>query len=129
MKTFKNYMVIDVTNEDWCLAEFQDYEKAKDFIKAVVLKDSEQLEIWGTDEDPDTYTSCRTVYIRNLKKGVAVDIAKLEEKNPDILNLAYKLFDEEGEESVEELVVDLSTVSGCHDIIKFLLDTIESILN
>lgn len=133
MAKYKNYMVMEIiengTMEDWCIGEFDKEEEAVSFANAYTLErrqspedDGEvvKIEVWGTDEDPDTFTSCTTVYSRNLKETP-------EERK--VKDLASRVFDlvapwdreDETEESTAELIKNDPLA-----VIEFLLDQIEN---
>ena len=132
---YNNYMVQEINkdNEDWTVAVFQDYKEAVKFAEAYIPKEAKLIEIWATDEDTSTFSSCDTVYIRNLEYGNSVDLIELNDSDQftalSITSLAYKLYDEEGEATPEEYISMLQTIKGCHSIIEYLLETIDDILN
>lgn len=127
MKKYKNYMVIEFNedDEDWMVAEFQDYKKAIDFAESYVPKNSRRIEIWGTDEDTDTYKFADTLYVRSVIYDTSVDLTK--DENSIIKTLADRIYDEEGD-PYNEIIAQLSTLGGCHAMIEYLLETIDSIL-
>ena len=132
MKNYEHYMIIAKFNEsancpdEWMLAEFPYYAPAISFCDAFIpFNDIEKIEIQGTNEPVDSYLSADTLYIRDLKKGTSLDLTALD---PRIENIAARLYDEEDTETMEDIELSLSTVSGCHDIIIYLLNTIDSIL-
>lgn len=124
---YKNYMVMEFNedDEDWAVAEFQDYKKALDFAETYVPKEAKRIEIWGTDEDPDTFKFCESLHVRSLTYGASVDLT--DEKNSILKTLADRIYDEEGD-PYNEIVAQLSTLGGCHAMIEYLLETIDSIL-
>lgn len=140
MKRYKNYMVVEFYNDeeditDWVVGDFTDYdyEAAVNFCKHYVSRHGVRLEIQGTDEDIDTCVNIETVLIRDLKTDTYIDVQELTDKDPRILKIAMdeNLWDEgrEGEDGIKENIMRLSTLSGCYDIIEFLLQTIDDILN
>jgi hypothetical protein len=79
MAKYKNYMVMEIiengTMGDWCIGEFDKEEEAISFANAYTLErrqspedDGEvvKIEVWGTNEDPDTFTGCSTIFSRSL---------------------------------------------------------------
>lgn len=138
MKEYRHYMIMEICkdNEDWMIAELQDYQKAKDFTEAYISKTGERIEIWGTDEAPDTFKSCSTLYIRNLTYGTSINYAEMTDtERQEAINLtsfASKVYDAEGgdggADSLNEIVTQLKSLKGCYNIIEYLLSTIDSIL-
>lgn len=126
MREYKNYMVMEMGITEWMIANFDSYNKAVEFCKAYIPKDANRVEVWGTDEDTDTFMDADTLYIRDLKKNTAVDLGKVSDK---VLGLASRLYDEEMEERFEDVVANLTTLDGCYDTIEYLLNTIDEILN
>lgn len=140
MKRYKNYMVVEIFDEDyeineWVVADFSDYnyDAAVAFCKAYISRHAVRLEIQGTDEDTDTCVSIETVFIRDLKTETCIDVQELKDKDPRIIKIAMdeNLWDQgrEGKDGIKENIMRLSTLSGCYDIIQYLLATIEDILN
>ena len=139
-KSYKNYMVMEISEEpidgipDWMVACFSDHNTAKAFADAFIPKtDIDRIEIWGTDEDTDTYKSADTLYIRNLTDGTCTD---LDEFDPYVANLAVRIrrteerlcspgLEEEELSPTTEIAKFLETVEGCHSMIEYLLDNIE----
>lgn len=78
MKTYKNYLV-ETSKHDWTYGFFTDFETAKTFSRQLTVKDADFIEVIGTDEDPDTFTSCETVFIwdvsgsKEIYKGYGID--------------------------------------------------------
>lgn len=73
--TYKYYMVMEIIEngsfDDWCVGEFRSKEEAVRFADAYTpcpREDGEviRIEIWGTDEEPDTFKFCDEVYKRTL---------------------------------------------------------------
>lgn len=126
MREYKNYMVMEMGITEWMIANFNSYDEAVKFCNAYIPKEADKLEVWGTDEDTDTFLDADTLYIRDLKKNTAVDLGKVPDK---VLGLASRLYDEEMEESYGDVVATLSTIDGCHDPIEYLLNTIDDILS
>ena len=127
MKKYNNYMVQEIfedEGQEWTVAVFTDYKKAVDFTEAYVPKEGKRIEIWGTDEDTDTFLTADTLYVRNLENGASVD---LEGLNPKVKELADRIYDEEGD-PYNVILTDLLTLEGCYQTIEYLLDTIDSIL-
>ena len=116
----KTFLVIDTTHEDWCICTTSDIGYAVAICKTIQPHGCKELQIWATEEDPDTAVTFDTVYRYDVEHGEEI-ISKERE-------LAFRLYDEEGDETVEEIEKKLKTVSGCHDVIEYLLETIDSIL-
>lgn len=126
MREYKNYMVMEMGVTEWMIANFNSYDMAVAFCNAYIPREADKLEVWGTDEDTDTFLDADTLYIRDLKKNTAVDLGKVSDK---VSELASRLYDEEMEESYGDVVATLSTIDGCHDTIEYLLNTIDDILS
>lgn len=137
MKTYKNYMVVEYYEDEditeWVIGDFTDFEAAKAFCEAYISRHGKRIEIQGTDEDLDVCVNIDTVYIKDVASGSCVNVQELREYNPRLLKIAMdeSLWDEgrEGEDGIKENIMRLSTLSGCYDIIEFLLQTIDDILN
>lgn len=126
MREYKNYMVMEMGLTEWMIANFNSYDMAVEFCKAYIPKDANRVEVWGTDEDTDTFMDADTLYIRDLKANTCVDLGDVSEK---VFGLASRLYDEEMEERFEDVVASLTTLDGCYDTIEYLLNTIDEILN
>ena len=63
---YKYYLVQD-PDALWTYGIFTDYEKARDFIVSLCLPGFPVLEIFGTNENPDTYLPGDTLLIYNPK--------------------------------------------------------------
>lgn len=127
MKEYKNYMVQEIfedEGQEWTVAVFTDYKKAVDFTEAYAPKEGKRIEIWGTDEDTDTFLIAETLYVRNLENGTSVNLDGL---NPKVKELADRIYDEEGD-PYNVILTDLLSLEGCYQTIEYLLDTIDSIL-
>jgi hypothetical protein len=127
MKEYKNYMVQEIfedEDQEWTVAVFTDYKKAVDFTEAYAPKEGKRIEIWGTDEDTDTFLTAETLYVRNLENGTSVNLDGL---NPKVKELADRIYDEEGD-PYNVILTDLLSLEGCYQTIEYLLDTIDSIL-
>lgn len=127
MTKFKNYMVMEIiengTLEDWCIGEFDKEEEAVSFAKAYTLErrqsprdDGEvvKIEVWGTDEDPDTFTSCSTVYSRNLK-----------DNKPTLAERILSLVDPWERDEVNLASIEKAIKEDPASVIEMLLNTIE----
>ena len=126
MREYKNYMVLEISITEWMIANFSSYDEAVKFCNAYIPKEADKIEVWGTDEDTDTFTDAHTLYIRDLNNNTSVDLCKVPDK---VLGLASLLYDEEMEERFEDVVASLTTLDGCYDTIEYLLNTIDEILN
>lgn len=134
-ETYKYYMVMEVSDNpsdgltDWMIACFSDLKTAKAFADEFIPKtDINRIEIWGTDQDPQDFTSCEAVYVRDVATGSTICFDEIgDEKAERIKNLAYRLSDEEGD-TPQQIAAQLVTLDGCHEIIEYLLETIDSIL-
>lgn len=129
MAKYKNYMVMEIiengTIEDWCIGVFKSEKSAVELAKTYTpypREDGEvaKVEVWGTDEDPDTYTWFGMVYSRNLKEPPE------ERKLKDLASRVFDLVapwdrEDETEESTAELIK-----SDPLAVIEFLLDQIEN---
>ena len=135
MKSYKNYMVMEMSDEpddgltDWMIACFSDRKTAKAFADAFIPKVCiDRIEIWGTDQDPEDFTACETIYIRDMATGSIADLEEMGEKKASrITDLANRLSDEEGD-TPQKITAQLTSLEGCYDIIEYLLETIDSIL-
>lgn len=133
---YRNYMVMELSNEphdgleEWMIACFSDYKTAKAFAEAFLPKtDVDRIEIWGTNQDPEDFTSRDTVYIRDMVTGSAIDFDEIgDEKAKRIKDIAYKLSDEEGD-TPQEITAQLASLDGCYGIIEYLLEIQDEILN
>ena len=88
---YRNYMVVELSSEphdgleEWMIACFPDYKTAKAFAEAFLPKtDVDRIEIWGTNQDPEDFTSCDIVYIRDMVTGAAIDFDEIGDEIPDI---------------------------------------------
>lgn len=119
-----NYMVSAIYKDgtSWMYSYFDDIATAKMFCDSLIpANDPVTVEIWGTNEDVNTFHDAETLYIRELATEKKTDLTKVRE-------LARRLYDEESGESLMDIKKDLMTVDGCHKYIEYLLDTIDSIL-
>lgn len=125
---YKNYLVIEKkkAGDEWTVATFNNESSAIDFCNAYTPQAADLVEVWGTDEDPDTFLTADTVYIKDVKTG---ETFRPAEADNYVKNLASRLYDEEGGETVEEITADLMTLKGCYTTINYLLHTIDDILD
>ena len=135
MKTYKNYMVVETTKNDidWTIAVFNDFESAVTFCDSYIPRDAHFVEIQATDEDVDICVNIDLLYVRDVKTGVSTNIQVLAESDSRVKKIAMdeQLWDEgrTGSDGYIENLMALSTLSGCYDIIEYLLNTITEILN
>ena len=138
MKRYKNYIVVEYYDDeeditDWVIGDFTDFETARAFCEAYISRHGTRIEVQGTDEDIDVCVNIETVYIKDVASGSCVNVQELKAENPRVLKIAMdeNLWDEgrEGQEGIVENLMRLSNLSGCYDIIEYLLKTIEDILN
>ena len=128
METYNYYLVMEVDhykNEDpWMVACFTNYDKAVEFANHYIPREDSLIEIFGTNEDPNTYITCVIVYARNPKTGDLIKLGDLSGVYPKAVEIALKLA-EDGE-PIEAILASLTTVSGCLDRISYLLDRIKN---
>lgn len=137
MKTYKNYMVVEYYEDeditDWVIGDFSDFETARAFCEAYISRHGKRIEVQGTDEDLDVCVNIDTLYVKDVASGSCVNFQELKEYNPRLLKIAMneQLWDEgrEGQERIITNLIGLSNLSGCYNIIEYLLQTIDDILN
>lgn len=70
MKKFNYYLVDEVKNgEQWTIYAGTDLKTAETILNNIAPKDCDALELLGTDEEPDTYTTAET--LKRLYIGTA----------------------------------------------------------
>lgn len=116
MKTYKNYLVQDI-DTTWTYGVFDTFAKALQFINTLSLPESPVLEIFGTDEDPDTYLTGDTLFVKGESEIIVLDTRKL-----NIAKRIYKL--EKAQDWTDEA---FSVIENCKmlDNEEDLLRTIE----
>ena len=77
MKAYKNYLIlIETANYDgWCIYETQDQAEAVKVYEGLFFpSEVTAVELFGTDEDPDTYLTGETIRKRGAANGTAYEI-------------------------------------------------------
>lgn len=65
----KNYLLVAIYangESDVILTAFNDPAYIIGIAKVIYIRNAEKIEVWQTDQAPDTFTDARTVYSRNL---------------------------------------------------------------
>ena len=89
MRLYKYYLVQPVEGDSWTYGIFSTYGKAHQFITNLILPDSPVLEIFGTDDAPDTYLTGETLFIYNSATG---EIIPPDSINTPVYNLAKRVY-------------------------------------
>lgn len=129
MKTYKYYLVQDIEAK-WTYGVFNNFGKAHIFIQGLILPDFPILEIFGTDENPETYLTGDVLYVYDSKSGG--DILP-ESCNSSVFKLATRInkimknqdWTEEAD-SLIEIYNSLNDKEGLYSMVEFLTAELES---
>lgn len=104
--SYKNYMVMEISEEpvdgltDWMIACFSDYEIAKFYADAFCPKiDIDRIEIWGTNQDPQDFTSCEIIYTRGEEQLTDSNFNGISKK----IDLISKMIGEETDKFLDDV--------------------------
>ena len=124
-KTYKNYLVQTVADGGgWTYGVFPTFEKAHDFIQNIILPEKTVLEIFGTDDDPDTYLTGETIIYYDTTTGGFILPVNLR-----VFKLAKRIYKYEKANAWAE--DDADTLAGITDRLQNkddLLDIIEYLI-
>ena len=82
----KTFLVIDRTHDDYCIMQTEDPTLAIGTCQVIAPYECKLLEVWKTEEDPDTATDFETVYRWDVETGKQLPTEDLSMKM--ILNSA-----------------------------------------
>lgn len=128
MKTYKHYLVQDIEAK-WTYGVFDYYGKAHTFIQGLILPDSPILEIFGTDENPETYLTGDTLYILDTKTNQEITPEFCNSPDFRLAKRIYKLIKKQdwtGEaDSLSEIYNALNCKEGLYSMVEFLTAELE----
>ena len=65
----KTFLIIDRTHDDFCIMQTNDPALAIGTCQVLTPYDCKQLEVWETEEDPDTALTYNTIYRWDVEHG------------------------------------------------------------
>lgn len=73
----KTFLIIDTDHNDFCILKTDNPAYAIGVTQLLTPYETRFLEVWETNEDPDTATDFKTVYRWDIEKGEAVSLRSL----------------------------------------------------